>query len=298
MWRFHAMSTDVRVAAPGLDETREQRLVTDIAALFERTERRFSRFRDDSELSALNRSTAAFAVSAEMLEVLLAARAHVDATAGLFDPAIGGALHAAGYDRPFAPGRLDRDTAPVRVRRARFAELAIDEATRTVRRPRHVHVDLGGFLKGRTVDRAALLAPPVAMIDAGGDVIVRGAGNDGSGWLVDVEDPADPHETLVTLRLRDRAVATSAPNRRWWHAGDDVQHHLIDPRTGEPARSDLAQVTVIADTAERADVLAKVGFLAGADAAATRLRAAGAAGVLVTRSGDVRVVGEVEVVDA
>ncbi|MGE5182976.1 MAG: FAD:protein FMN transferase [Acidobacteriota bacterium] len=298
MWRFHAMGTDVQVSAPALATEDEQRLAADVARLFTRTEQRFSRFLADSELSALNRATAPLAVSPEMCEVLRAARAHVAATDGLFDPAVGGALVAAGYDRSFAPGQLDRDTARASVRRARFAEVEIDDATGTVRRPAHVLVDLGGFLKGRTVDRAARLAPELAMIDAGGDAVVRGAGSDGRGWLVDIESPFDVHATVATLRLRDRAVATSAANRRWWRAGGELAHHLIDPRTGAPARSDLAQVTVVAATCEQADVVAKVGFIVGADAAAGRIVAAGVAGVLVTVAGDVRVVGELEVARA
>ncbi len=149
----------------------------------------------------------------------------------------------------------------------------------------------------RTVDRAAALLPGAGVVEAGGDAVLKGAGPDRTGWMVEVEDPADHEHVLLTLRVTDRAVATSAPNRRRWRVGDEVAHHLIDPRTGSPSGSDLAQVTALAATAEEADVVAKVAFLLGAAGAARLLARPGYGGVLVDRHGEVRVVGAVEVDD-
>ena len=298
MWTFQAMTTAVAIAAPTLTDRAERSLARAIASLFAETERRFSRFRDDSELAQLNRATAPVVVSSELMALLCAARRHAEATDGLFDPTIGAALRAAGYDRSFASAALDRGTPATPAAPARFSELGLDEAACRVTRPPHVQIDLAGFLKGRTVDRAAALAPALAMIDAGGDAVLQGAGPDGDGWLVDVEDPADPARVLLSLRLRDRAVATSAPNRRRWRRGTGTAHHLIDPRTGTPAVSGLAQVTAVAPTAERADVLAKVAFLLGEAEGARLLAAPGLGGVLVSGDGTVRVVGDLEVAHA
>ena len=97
----------------------------------------------------------------------------------------------------------------------------------------------------------------------------------------------------------DRAVATSAPNRRRWQQGATAAHHLIDPRTGLPSRSNLAQVTVFAPTAEQADVTAKTAYLLGAHdgrefiAARPQLAA-----VLVAADGSLALVGDLEVSDA
>jgi len=299
MRQFRAMNTEVAVAAPTLDDAAEHELALQIASLFAETERRFSRFLDDSELGRLNRATETVTASRELIALLCRARRHVTDTDGLFDPTIGAALCAAGYDRSFSSGALDRGPSTTPAVRARFADLVIDEQARCVRRPSHVQLDLGGFLKGHTVDRAAALAPATAMIDAGGDAVLRGAGPDGAGWIVEVEDPGDATRVLATLRVRDRAVATSAPNRRRWRAGRDTAHHLIDPRTGLPSTSDLAQVTAVAPTAEHADVLAKVAFLLGAaDGARFLADRSGIGGVLVARDGALRVVGDLEVADA
>lgn len=295
MWTFEAMNTTVTVAAPTLADHAEQQLANEIEALFAETEQRFSRFRDDSELSELNRATEPITVSREMMELLRDAKRYVAETRGVFDPTIGEALRGAGYDRSFTPGAFDRESPITATARTAFAELVLDEHTCRVLRPRHVYVDLGGFLKGRTVDRAAAISPPLSMVEAGGDARVCGAGVDDRGWLVDIEDPTDQDRCLLTLRVRDRAVATSAANRRRWRAGAGTAHHLIDPRTGAPAVSDLVQVTALAPTAERADVFAKVAFLLGADEGARLLTGPELGGVLIARDGSVRLVGDLEV---
>ncbi len=264
MFTFYAMNTDVTVAVPGRAERDGFELSTAVAAHFAAQERRFSRFLPDSELSRLNASDGPTQVSPAMFETLLAARRAFELTGGVFDPAVGGALLAAGYDRSFVPGGLDRPSAAPRPSPATFADVALDPATRTVARPKGMTLDLSGLVKGRVVDEAARLLPEPGLVEAGGDARFLGPGPNGDGWLVDVEDPRDPSATLLTLVVREGAVATSAPNRRRWKVGGALAHHLIDPRTGAPAASRLLQVTVVADTAELADVLAKTAFILGA----------------------------------
>jgi len=294
---FRAMGTHVHVVAPELDARAEESLVLDVAATFAESERRFSRFREDSELSQLNRATGPTVVSPPLFDALRRARAYFDLTEGLFDPAVGGALVALGYGRSFAPGALDRAGPSSVAPRASIADVTLEPSTRTVVRPPHVTLDLGGFIKGHTADRAARRLPENSAIDAGGDGVVRGDGIEGDGWLIDVEDPHDPSRVALTVRAKNRAVATSAPNRRRWKTGDRAVHHLIDPRTGEPSASDLAQVTVLASFAELSDVLAKTAFLLGRRAGGHFLsRIPGVGGVLIPRDGSPEITGSVEVV--
>jgi thiamine biosynthesis lipoprotein len=292
------MSTDVTVLSPALDRAAAEAIAAGVRADFAASERRFSRFRADSELSRLNRAEGPAVVSAALFAALQRAQSYFERTAGLFDPTVGAALEALGYDRSFAAGALDRPALAPAPRPATFAAVALDAATRTVTLPPGVRLDLGGFIKGFTVDRAARRLPGAGAVDAGGDAVLRGAGPEGDGWLVDVEDPADPARTVVTLRVRDRAVATSAANRRRWRAGGREQHHLIDPRTRRPAVTDLAQASVLAPSAEIADVLAKTAFLLGAREARRFLaEMTGIGSVLVRRDGGLEIVGDVEVVD-
>lgn len=261
--------------------------------LFRDTERRFSRFLPNSELSQLNRADGFVTISSELLDLLLRARAHAIDTERVFEPA-GGAMRASGYDRSFAPGVLDRDAPPRAAARASVAVLHIDEEQRRVLRPPHVEIDLGGFLKGRTADRAAALASGAVIVDAGGDAVLRGCPPGDAGWIVEVEDPHDPARTIGTLVVREGAVATSAANRRRWRRATQRMHHLIDPRTQAPARTDLAQATVLAPTAEVADVMAKVAFILGADDAIRELERRGLSAVLVRTDGEIRSIGSAE----
>jgi thiamine biosynthesis lipoprotein len=294
---FRAMDTEVTVCAPALGVAAEAAAGDRVAACFRQAERRFSRFRADSELSRLNRAGAPVVVSEPMFAALIAAHRFVAATGGAFDPGVGAALRAHGYDRSFAPGALDRPAPPATAPSGSLRDVELDPTTRQVRRPAHVQIDLGGLIKGRTADQAAACLPAPAAVDAGGDAVVRGAPD--GGWLIDVEDPRDPARTLLTLRLRDQAVATSAGNRRHWRRGGRRLHHIIDPRTGQPAASGLLQVTAVAATAEVAEVLAKAALILGAAGARALLAGWPAAGaVLVDDAGRVAIAGTVELADA
>ena len=154
------------------------------------------------------------------------------------------------------------------------AEPCLFDGSRIVLGP-GVHLDLGGIGKGYAAERAAellALAGP-CLVNAGGDVATRGGA-----WPIGVETAAEP----LTLELRGAALATSGRDRRRWRRGGRELHHLIDPRTGAPAETDLLRVTVVAPDAVEAEVAAKALFLAGADAAAAEADAAGLAAVLVT----------------
>jgi FAD:protein FMN transferase len=283
----------VQVATDGDDE---EAIAAQAAETFEAAERRFSRFRADSELSALNRAEGPFVASRELFALLERARAYVELTSGLFDPGVGGALCALGYDRSFTPGGLDRPRARAVPRSGTFLDVLLERATRTVFRPRHVQLDLGGIAKGATVDEASSHLRGAGAIDAGGDAVLRGAPAGQDSWLVDVEDPTDASRTLATLAVSDAAVATSAGNRRRWRVAHTEAHHLIDPRTQTSAASDLTQVTVVAPTAELADVLAKSAFLLGACEGRRFVEAQPRTGaVLVLRSGRTELVGALDV---
>lgn len=298
MWTFRAMNTDVFVAAPAAGADEEHALARAVEELFRRTEQRFSRFLPNSELAQLNGSEGPITVSDELFALLIRARAHAIDTDGVFEPAVGTALRASGYDRSFAPGTLDRDDAPRATPYASIAMLDLDEEHHRVARPPYLQIDFGGFLKGLTVDRAAALAPGAVIVDAGGDAVLRGAPPGEPGWMIEIEDPDDAARTIGTILVRDQAVATSAANRRHWRRGTASMHHLIDPRTRRPARSDVVQATVLAPTAEAADVMAKVAFVLGSELAGRELDKRGLSGVFVLQGGAIRTVGAVEIAHA
>jgi FAD:protein FMN transferase len=267
---FRAMGTDIEllVDASGADAALDA-----AESEFHRLDALLSRFRPDSELSRLNREGRIDA-GPDLERVVGRALAARGLTGGRFDPTVHDALVAAGYDRTFAEVPDDAGAAGVPVPagggvRIHGSRVELDEGVR---------LDLGGIGKGYAAERAAELlglAGP-CLVNAGGDMATR----EGA-WLVGVETA----DRVVTLRLDGHALATSGRDRRVWRRGGRVQHHIIDPRTGAPAESDVLRVTVVTGDAVDAEVAATSLFLAGAERAAAEADAAALPAVIVAADG-------------
>ncbi|MDQ6712265.1 MAG: FAD:protein FMN transferase [Candidatus Dormibacteraeota bacterium] len=229
-------------------------------------EARFTRFLRDSELAGLNASDGRYVpVSPEMFAMLHAALWAFQESGGLVNAAVLPALAAAGYDRPFRQGL----TEPSVLRQAQLPPLPevllLDQATRSAALAPGAGLDLGGIAKGALADILIDELGDNAVCNLGGDLRIRGAGPEGDGWHIGLCDG-----TLVALR--DGAVCTSGiSKRRWGHS----MHHLIDPRTGIPAKTDLAEVSVVTDSALRGEVYAKSAVLLGAALGTAFLEARG-----------------------
>lgn len=255
-------------------------------------ERKLSRFRPDSELAALNRRAGAgwIALSPTLWAALTTALEAARASEGLVTPTLLGALERAGYDRDF--GGLAPDSAPTSPIAPAFdwRTIRVDPGRRAVALPAGLRLDLGGSAKGWAADMAArrLAAHGPALADAGGDIAVSGPRTDGSPWPVGVADPRQPGAELDLLLIRAGGVATSGRDVRRWRRGGAEQHHLIDPRTGEPAATDLLAVTLVAPSVRTAEMAAKLVLLLGRDAGLRWLAARPhLAGLLVSEDGDV-----------
>jgi thiamine biosynthesis lipoprotein len=151
-------------------------------------------------------------------------------------------------------------------------------------------VDLGGIGKGLAVRWAAELlsgAGRAALVEAGGDLMALGAGPDGDGWLVAVESPVGDADPAAVLRVSDRAVATSSTRVRSWTVDGAEVHHLIDPRTGRSADTDLASVTVVGDDPALSEVWSKALFVTGRGGIRAAADDRGLAALWVDRSGRV-----------
>lgn len=242
--RFAAMGCDVVVGGAGEEQMRA------IAALFAAREQAFSRFVPGSELERINGSDATSVVVSDLFaETLADALRAATQTGGLVDPTLGVALADAGYDRDFALMRSD-DRPAGRGEPGCYGALKL--RGRMLSRPAGVKLDLNGVVKGCAVDDALRLLPGPGFVAAGGDVAARGGaviGLPGGG----------------ALNLRHGGLATSGSTRRRWRRNGQLQHHLIDPRTGRPSASVWTLVTVAAASCRDADVAAKAGFLLGAE---------------------------------
>ena len=281
---FPAMGTEVAVLAPAGRTAEAAGLAR---RLFEDWERRLSRFRPDSELALLNAHAGRPVPVGELLyRVLETALAAARATGGVYDPTMAHQLERLGYDRSF-------ERVPARSPRRRPAGpgggwrgVRMDPAARLVTLPPGVGVDLGGIAKGMAVDAAVVrlgeagLGP--VMVNAGGDLRVHGRLPGGGDWPIVIDGPRGQ----LRVPLAAGALATSGIARRRWSQGGERRHHLLDPRTGEPAWTGLWSVTAVAGSCAEAEVAAKVAFVLGRDAGAELLIGEGLAGLFAGEGGE------------
>jgi len=279
------------------------RLADRAEATVRQLESLWSRFLPESELMRLNdHAGSAFGVSPDTFAILGFAVEAWTLTDGLFDPTLLDALIDAGYDRSFdhlhnaaeIPGIAEsgvRSGVPP-------TEIGFDRETFSVTLPAGLRLDLGGIGKGRTADIVVSMlergGADGACVDLGGDIALFGERAEAQPWAVAVDDPAQPGTDLAMLILEEGAVATSSRVRRHWRTPAGDTHHLIDPRTGRSATSDLVAVTVVAAEAMWAEVYAKAALIAGSNAGTELLERAGLSALLVADDAQLLPVGAID----
>lgn len=216
---------------------------------------RLTRFAADSELSRLNAAAGHWVeVGPEFEALLRQSLIAFEASGGLVHIGVLPALLATGYTRDFAAGPTPA-TGEIVIAPPLDEMLDVDRGRARLRAG--TAVDLGGIAKGWLADRAAERIGPNALANFAGDLRALGPGPDGAGWPVGFGG--------TTVLLREIGAATSGTAGRRW---GERSHHLIDPRTGLPADSDLVEVSVLAPTGADAEVLAKTALLLGREAGA------------------------------
>lgn len=273
MIEFRAMGCQVTVQLEADNTGREilKNLPERVAAL----EAHLTRFNPDSELMRLNAHAGEFVVVSEVLFTNIQTAKHAAMlTDGFTNPLVLNALVANGYDRSFEQiARPMLTGEPLQI--ADWHDIDLRQSTREVRIPAGSALDLGGTAKGWTT---AYLADDLAqygacLVNMGGDMTGSGTPQDLPGWLVEIEDPFT-HEAFETLYLHNTSIATSGTDyRRWQDRNGNMHHHIIDPRTGKSAESDVLSATVIHPHAPTADAFAKTVLLKGAHAGLNWLNA-------------------------
>lgn len=265
---FRAMGCQILVAIDSPQKPAELERVPD---WFESWEQGFSRFRLDSELSLVNRRAGIpTQVSQDFADVFAITLEADRISGGMVTPVILDSLLQAGYDQSFdllAPQQAFSYAEPI-LCLPRLSEINWEATTRTICTPPDLHLDFGGIVKGwaahQTVERLKEYGP--VLVDAAGDIAVSGLQSDGQPWLIGVADPFNPSENLELLQMQRGGVATSGRDRRRWLQGSRWNHHIIDPRTGAPAETDVLTATVVAPSAIQAEWAAKTSLIMGSQA--------------------------------
>ena len=227
-------------------------------------DRTCSRFRMDSDLVRANAGAGSWTrVDPMLVHAISVAMDAAAQTDGLVDPTLGHSLEAVGYDRDLAlipAASAGPAGVPLPVRIGAWKEILLDPEG-AVRVPLGCALDLGATAKAwaadMIADSIAAASDSTVVISLGGDLAVAGP----DGWPVAVSETIDDTANAEIVHLPYGGMATSSTAARRWIRGGVVQHHLLDPLTGEPTQGPWRTVTatgatcVAANTASTAAVV-------------------------------------------
>lgn len=279
-----------RAASADLQQGLQQQLDLVVAQM--------SHWQLDSDLGRFNRAAPGSwqQLPAAFGEVLGFALQVSQLSGGAYDPCTGALVNAWGFgpeNRYDQPGFRAPDAATVRQLLSQRNQVEFDAATRRVRQPGGVRLDLSSVAKGYAVDRLAryLDSQGIAhyLVEVGGELRGAGCKPDGQPWWVMLEqvDGADAtlHPAEMMLALHGLSVATSGDYRRFFHDGTVRYAHTIDPRTGMPLSNDLASVTVVHAQCMAADAWSTALTVLGIEAGMALAEQQGLAARFVRRDG-------------
>ncbi len=245
---FKAMGSPCEIQIYAADAARAQQVAYMAIADVERLEQRYSRYRESSLLSAINRVAAqggSIEIDAETAGLLNYADTCYRESGGLFDVTSGILRRAWRFDQGKLP---DPGVIDELLDRIGWHRVVWD--AQHIEFPPGFELDFGGIVKEYAVDRLATLCHDIGthhgVINLGGDVRVIGPHPDGSPWRIGVQHPRQKQSALGMLQLRQGGVATSGDYERCMTIEGVRYGHVLNPKTGWPVRH-MASVTVIGD---------------------------------------------------
>jgi thiamine biosynthesis lipoprotein len=274
-------------------ETDQSQAAIDAAfAEMARIEALMTPHRPDSDVTRLSAAQPYTTPARETLEVIAAGAEISRISGGAFDLGLGCLIHLWGFaeGEPHRPTDDDIHTA---LNGVGPGDVAVVDGQVRKSRP-DLQLDLGAIAKGYAVDRAVAILQAAgiqrATVNAGGDIRLLGD-HQGRPWRIGIQHPRQPQAVLATLLLADVAVVTSGDYERAFDIDGVRYHHLLDPRTGLPARG-CQSVTIVAKTAMQADALATAAFVLGpVDGLALLERLPAVEGLIVAADGSTHLTG-------
>ncbi|MCF6281560.1 MAG: FAD:protein FMN transferase [Candidatus Polarisedimenticolaceae bacterium] len=259
------MGTHISVELWHPNEEQAEQLAQDVIDEMWRIDLLMSPFREESELSRINRlaSQSPVSISQEMYQLLQKAVYFSRLSQGAFDITFASIGQLYDYRAAIHPEQAKIESLLSTID---FNHLLFDSTKRTVAFAiKGVQIDLGGIAKGHAVDGAIELLKRAgvahALVTAGGDSRILGDRR-GRPWHVAIRNPRDKNSTVVLLPLSDAAVSTSGDYERYFEAGGVRYHHIISPKTGQ-SPSQLRSVTIIGADATTTDALSTTLFIMG-----------------------------------
>lgn len=271
-WAQPTMGTMAHITLSGPISKKElAALRSEIDNVLDVVNRTLSTWQEDTDISRFNRfqGLEKFPVSAEFAAVAKAALAFSKATDGAFDPTVKPLVDYWG----FGP---EKRAKPLEEVRQAVGRQKVHLENNSLRKDvPALQLDFSAIAKGYGVDRVADVIARTRenfLVEIGGEIVAAGTSPKGKPWIVGIENP-DPmtsfgESIFRTLELSGRAMATSGDYRNFQMRADGTRYsHIIDPRTGRPAESDIAAVSVLAERCMDADAAATALFVMGSEEA-------------------------------
>ncbi|NRA34661.1 MAG: FAD:protein FMN transferase [Polyangiaceae bacterium] len=269
-----AMGTTIRFVAYSTPEMPKARLEQAMKQAMDRIadlEQQLSAWRDDSQVSAINRAGGKpTVVDANCFAIIQKSQWISELSDGAFDIS----FQVMSTQWRFGDAQKQNPTLPdgKELDRLRqlidYRKIQLDHRQRTITLPADMRIGLGGIAKGYVLDQAAAVLRAAGihnfLAQAGGDLLGAGRKPDGSAWVSGIRDPRGADDSyFATIELSDRAFSTAGDYARAFVLDGKRYHHIIDPNTGYPAALSRS-VTVWAKTAFEADAIDDAVFILGA----------------------------------
>ena len=252
---FHSMGIPIHITLVGCSTGEADRATQKAEDIFNEYDLRFSRFKDESELMALNNSNGAWhKVSLPLYQVLKKCVALSADTMGAFDASVGGILASYGYGLP--KKFIQKTPYPT------YRDLSFNDRELLVRLAPGQILEPACIVKGMAIDSAgkALSDIPGFMINAGGDILTHGSFQNGSLWNIAIQDPREERAIVTTIGIKNAGIATSGIYQTGGENEGERWHHLINMQTGKPANRTMS-ATIVAPTCEQADIEASLAII-------------------------------------
>ncbi len=261
------LDTFVEMTVASLDNQEAHNAMSAAYEEIHRIEALLSRYQSESQIYEINQHAGedkAVRVNREVVEIVQRSLWYADLTDGVFDITIGPVidLWGIGTEHERVPNTAELQHI---LQSVDYRQIEI-QGEQAIRLPYpEMKLDLGGIAKGYSIDQAIEVLQrhniTSALLNAGGDIRCIGTKPDGTPWRIGIQHPRKSG-ILGVVQLQDAAIATSGDYERFFFRDNARFHHIFNPRTGIPA-GECQSVTILAKTAEVADVFATAVFVMG-----------------------------------
>lgn len=264
------MGTDLEITVSASEASSAEAAFSSVEDEMARIESLMSEWMEGTPVAEVNRNAGIkpVAVPDEVFKIISDAVLISEASKGAFD--ITWASMRGLWS--FAPGSErvpSKEEVDGRVGLVNYRDIVLDRSKKTVfLKRKYVAIGLGAIAKGYAVDRAMkkIVSGGIkdAIVKAGGDMRVQGRGPDGP-WKIGIRDPRDKEKFIATLDLTNASISTSGDYERSFIKDGVHYHHIMDPKTGFPARG-TRSVTILGPDTETTDALSTAVFVMGPEA--------------------------------